>query len=65
MSVAGYFTSPAPAREKSLEEWWAEDAVRARSGDGEFYSGLEDYDPVLKGHCPTRTEGSLAADERG
>jgi hypothetical protein len=39
------------AGEKSLDERRAEDAVRAGRTDGESYSGLEDYDPVLKSHC--------------
>jgi hypothetical protein len=39
------------AGEKSLEERRAEDAVRAGRTEGEFYSELEDYDPVLKSHC--------------
>jgi hypothetical protein len=39
------------AGEKSVKERRAEDAVRAGRTEGEFYSGLEDYDPVLKSHC--------------
>ena len=42
---------PLLAGEKSLEERRAEDVVGAGREEGEFYSGLEDYDPVLKSHC--------------
>jgi hypothetical protein len=42
---------PVLAGEKSLEERRAEDVV-VTGGDGEeFYSGFEEYDPVLKSHC--------------
>ena len=42
---------PVLAGEKSLEERRAEEAVRAGGEEGEFYSELEDDDPVLKSHC--------------
>jgi hypothetical protein len=42
---------PVLAGGKSLEERLAEDAVRVGRADGEFYSDLENYDPVLKSHC--------------
>jgi hypothetical protein len=37
--------------EESLGERRAEDAAPAGRTDGEFYSEVEDYDPVLKSHC--------------
>jgi hypothetical protein len=39
------------AGEKSLEERRSEDAVVAGMEGEEFYSGLEEYDPVLRSHC--------------
>jgi len=42
---------PVLAGEKSLGERRAEDAIGAGREDGEFYAGVEDYDPVLKSHC--------------
>jgi hypothetical protein len=41
---------PVLAGEKSLEARRAEDAVSA-GREGEFYSGVGEYDPVLKSHC--------------
>jgi hypothetical protein len=39
------------AGEKSLEERRAEDAVVTDREGEDFYSGIEEYDPVLRSHC--------------
>ena len=57
MSVAGYIGKNVerpgmiPRERESPEQTLTEDSAGVAKRDEEFYGSVEDYDPVLRGHC--------------